>query len=102
VVAPDGSVVPIGWYTWLRTVTSKRKICVVLSYATPLDASWRYGEPRISSAAAPPAASLRHSTDRARSTEVPLNVVLGRWDPPEEAPRVTRACRRVETTPGRD
>ena len=34
--------------------------------------------------------------------EVPLTVVLGRWDPPEEAPGVTRVCRPVGTGSGRD
>ena len=28
--------------------------------------------------------------------EVPLTVVLGRWDPPQESPGVTRVCRRVD------
>jgi PDZ domain-containing protein len=34
--------------------------------------------------------------------EVPLTVVLGRWDPPEEAPGVTRVCRPVEAGSARD
>jgi S1-C subfamily serine protease len=32
--------------------------------------------------------------------EIPLTVVLGRWDPPEEADGVTRICRPVATTAG--
>jgi S1-C subfamily serine protease len=30
---------------------------------------------------------------RRRDTEIPLTVVLGRWDPPEAAPDVPRVCR---------
>lgn len=33
---------------------------------------------------------------------VPVTVVLGRWDPPQEAPGVTRVCRPVATGPGGD
>lgn len=32
--------------------------------------------------------------------EVPLTVVLGRWDPPEETPGVTRVCRPLGTGSG--
>lgn len=32
--------------------------------------------------------------------EVPLTVVLGRWDPPQETPGVERVCRRVDTGSG--
>ena len=32
--------------------------------------------------------------------EIPLTVVLGRWDPPDEAPGVTRMCRPVTRGPG--
>lgn len=39
---------------------------------------------------------------RRNGSEVPLTVVLGRWDPPEEAPGVTRICRPVATQPGHD
>jgi S1-C subfamily serine protease len=39
---------------------------------------------------------------RRAGAEVPLTVVLGRWDPPQEAPGVTRVCRRVDTDSGRN
>ena len=32
---------------------------------------------------------------RRDDVEIPLTVVLGRWDPPQEAPGVTRVCRRL-------
>jgi hypothetical protein len=32
---------------------------------------------------------------RRNGAEIPLTVVLGRWDPPQEAPGVTRVCRPV-------
>jgi hypothetical protein len=32
-------------------------------------------------------------TVRRDGREIPLTVVLGRWDPPQEAPGVTRVCR---------
>ncbi|HEV7589630.1 MAG TPA: PDZ domain-containing protein, partial [Longimicrobium sp.] len=38
---------------------------------------------------------------RRNDAEVPLTVVLGRWDPPQEAPGVTRVCRPLGTDPGR-
>lgn len=34
--------------------------------------------------------------------EVTLTLVLGAWDPPQEAPGVTRICRPVQPTSGRD
>jgi S1-C subfamily serine protease len=37
---------------------------------------------------------------RRDGVEVPLTVVLGRWDPPQEAPGVTRICRPVGTGSG--
>ena len=37
---------------------------------------------------------------RRDGAEVPLTVVLGRWDPPQEAPGVTRVCRPLGTSPG--
>ncbi len=43
-----------------------------------------------------------HFVVRRGDTEVPLTVVLGRWDPAEEAPGVTRICRRLETGSGGD
>ena len=33
---------------------------------------------------------------------VPLTLVLGRWDPPQEAPGVTRTCQPVAPDAGRD
>ncbi|HEX8696332.1 MAG TPA: PDZ domain-containing protein [Longimicrobium sp.] len=39
---------------------------------------------------------------RRNDTEIPITVVLGRWDPPEEAPGVTRICRPVGTGSGGD
>jgi len=35
-------------------------------------------------------------TVRRKDVEIPLTVVLGRWDPPQEAPGVTRVCRPLE------
>ncbi|HEX8245453.1 MAG TPA: hypothetical protein VF541_18220 [Longimicrobium sp.] len=40
-------------------------------------------------------------TVRRGDAEVPLTVVLGRWDPPQEAEGVTRVCRPVGTDPAR-
>lgn len=37
---------------------------------------------------------------RRKDVEVPLTVVMGYWDPPQEAPGVTRVCRRVEAGSG--
>ena len=37
---------------------------------------------------------------RRDGSEIPLTVVLGRWDPPEEAPGVTRVCRPLASRPG--
>lgn len=37
---------------------------------------------------------------RREGREVPLTVVLGRWDPPQEAEGVTRVCRRVDAGSG--
>jgi len=37
---------------------------------------------------------------RRKGVEIPLTVVLGRWDPPQEAPGVTRVCRPLGTSPG--
>jgi predicted metalloprotease with PDZ domain len=37
---------------------------------------------------------------RRRGTEIPLTVVLGRWDPPQEGPGVTRVCRPLEAGTG--
>ena len=37
---------------------------------------------------------------RRRGTEIPLTVVLGSWDPPQEAPGVTRVCRPLGTAGG--
>ena len=37
---------------------------------------------------------------RRRGVEVPITVVLGRWDPPQEAPGVTRVCRPVTAPSG--
>jgi S1-C subfamily serine protease len=34
-------------------------------------------------------------TVRRNDVEIPLTVVMGRWDPPQEAPGVTRICRPV-------
>jgi S1-C subfamily serine protease len=39
---------------------------------------------------------------RRNGQEVPLTLVLGYWDPPQEAPGVTRVCRIVGTGSGRD
>ena len=36
---------------------------------------------------------------RRNGTEIPLTVVLGRWDPPEAAPGVTRVCRPLGSNP---
>jgi len=36
---------------------------------------------------------------RRNGTEIPLTVVLGRWDPPQEAPGVTRVCRPLGSNP---
>lgn len=33
---------------------------------------------------------------RRRDEEIPLTVVMGYWDPPQETPGVERVCRRVE------
>jgi len=33
---------------------------------------------------------------RRNGAEVPLTVILGRWDPPQESEGVTRVCRRVD------
>ena len=38
---------------------------------------------------------------RRNGVEMPLTVVLGFWDPPQEAPGVTRVCRPVEAGSGR-
>lgn len=38
---------------------------------------------------------------RRNGAEVPLTVVLGRWDPPDEAPGVSRVCRAAGTGPAR-
>jgi len=35
-------------------------------------------------------------TVRRGGVEMPITVVLGRWDPPEEAPGVTRVCRPLD------
>ncbi|HET7228798.1 MAG TPA: hypothetical protein VFJ16_02215 [Longimicrobium sp.] len=37
---------------------------------------------------------------RREGVEVPLTLVLGRWDPPQAAPGVDRVCRRVDTGSG--
>jgi C-terminal processing protease CtpA/Prc len=37
---------------------------------------------------------------RRDGAEVPLTVVLGRWDPPQEVEGVTRVCRRVDAGSG--
>ena len=34
---------------------------------------------------------------RRGEAEVPLTIVLGRWDPPQETPGVTRVCRPLGT-----
>lgn len=39
---------------------------------------------------------------RRNDAEVPLTVVLGRWDPPQESPGVTRVCRPVEAPAGHE
>jgi membrane-associated protease RseP (regulator of RpoE activity) len=39
---------------------------------------------------------------RRGEVEVPLTVVLGRWDPPQEAPGVTRVCRPLVAEPSRN
>jgi hypothetical protein len=39
-------------------------------------------------------------TVRRNGVEIPLTVVLGRWDPPEAAEGVTRTCRPLAATPG--
>jgi S1-C subfamily serine protease len=47
---------------------------------------------------APVAGDTVHFVVRRNGVEVPLVVVLGRWDPPEEAEGVTRMCRPVQPT----
>jgi membrane-associated protease RseP (regulator of RpoE activity) len=37
---------------------------------------------------------------RRAGAEIPLTIVLGRWDPPQEAPGVTRVCRPVDGAAG--
>jgi len=37
---------------------------------------------------------------RRNDVEIPLTVVLGRWDPPQEAEGVTRICKPLEPAPG--
>lgn len=41
-------------------------------------------------------------TVRRNGAEIPITVVLGRWDPPTAAPGVDRVCRRVDTGTGGD
>ncbi|HYH82041.1 MAG TPA: hypothetical protein VEX86_19700 [Longimicrobium sp.] len=36
---------------------------------------------------------------RRNDVEVPVTVVLGYWDPPQQAPGVTRVCRRMGSAP---
>jgi S1-C subfamily serine protease len=37
---------------------------------------------------------------RRKGAEIPLTVVMGRWDPPEAGPGVTRVCRPVDAATG--